>query len=328
MSTARLRIGVMGCANIAERMVIPAILQSENYELVLVSSREEEKAKRYAEKFGCGYVTGYENLLADPRVQVVYMPLPTGLHFEWAMKALDAGKHILLEKSLASNLEEARLLVEKARLKNLLIQENFMFAFHRQFDQIRQLLAENRAGEIRCIRSSFGFPPFPDSGNIRYSKALGGGALLDAGAYTLKVSQLLLGNEIQVLGSSLTYDEQKDVDLYGGIFLQHPTGIVVETAFGFDHFYQCSLEIWGNKAKISADRIFTAGPGVQPKIRIEEQGNTEVIEVEADNHFLNLLDDFARTVASANFEAKYGEILGQAGLIQATRDKAIKTSKS
>lgn len=314
----------MGCASIANRMVIPAILESADFELALVSSRNADKAKEYADKFSCNYVVGYDQLIENKEIDVIYMPLPTGLHLEWALKALDAGKHILFEKSLAVNFLEAKQIVEKARFRNLLIQENFMFAFHRQMGVIKDLISSNRAGDIRCIRSSFGFPPFPDGENIRYSKELGGGALLDAGAYTLKISQLLLGNDIKVIGSTLNFDDQKGVDIYGSIHLHNPMGIAVETAFGFDHFYQCNLEIWGNKAKITADRIFTAGPGVSPKIKIEENGNTEVIDIEPDNHFLNLLNDFASTIRSGDYQSNYNEIETQAFLVQSTCDKAIK----
>ena len=324
----KLRIGVMGCASIAERMVIPAILESDEFELVLVSSREEAKAKRYAEKFSCGYVVGYEQLISRPDIDVIYMPLPTGLHLEWALKTLDAGKHILLEKSLALNLNEAERIIEKAKEKNLLIQENFMFVFHRQMQIILDLLLDERIGKTRCIRSSFGFPPFQDPDNIRYSKALGGGALLDAGAYTIKVTQVLLGRLINVLAGSLTYEMSKDVDVFGGLFLHDSEGTIMETAFGFDNFYQCSLEIWGSKGKITADRIFTAGPGISPKIKIEEQGNVEILEIEPDNHFLNLLDDFAATVHSGEFHFKYLEIQNQAAMIEAAREKSIKFSKA
>ena len=328
MKRRKLRIAVMGCASIAERMVIPAILESDQFELLLVSSRSHDKARIYAQKFDCPYVVGYDKLLENPDVDVIYMPLPTGIHLPWALKSLDAGKHILFEKSLATNLDEAMQIVEKAKEKNLLIQENFMFAYHRQMSVIRKLLNDKRIGTIRNIRSSFGFPPFPDPENIRYSRELGGGALLDAGAYTIKITQLLLGPEVNVHAGSLTYDLLRGVDLLGGLFINDPMGVIVQTAFGFDNFYQCNLEIWGSKGKITADRIFTAGPGISPKIRIEEAGNTEVLEIEPDNHFLNLLNDFAQTIHSGIFERKYDEIQVQATLIQSAREKCLKFTMS
>jgi len=181
MKNKPLQVGVMGCASIAERMVIPAILQSEKLQLHTVASRDLSKAENYAQKFACQAAEGYESLLQNPEIDLIYMPLPTALHHHWAIKALEAGKHILLEKSLACNLPEATEIVEAARMAGKLVKENFMFAYHSQMQYIREILSSGRLGQMRCIRSSFGFPPFPDASNIRYSKELGGGALLDAG---------------------------------------------------------------------------------------------------------------------------------------------------
>lgn len=318
----KLKVGVMGCAAIADRMVIPAILESPYLELAFVASRDESKANAYAEKFGGKPIVGYDALL-DQDIDMVYMPLPTGLHAEWGLKTLEAGKHLLLEKSLANNLNEARLLIDAAREKKLLLQENFMFAFHRQLIQIKEWLAQEKIGHIRCLRSSFGFPPFTNADNIRYQAQLGGGALLDSGAYTLKVAQLLLGEGVEVLASNLTLDQGKGVDIWGGIYLHDRLrGIPIETAFGFDQFYQCSLEIWGSKGKISADRIFTAGPGISPTLKLETAQGPEVVAVEPDNHFLNLLNDFAQTVSLGSFEPKYAEIFQQANLISQVRERA------
>jgi predicted dehydrogenase len=317
-------VGIMGCANIAERMVIPAFIASPYFDVKAVCSRTADKANRYALTFNARPIVGYDALINDTEIDVVYMPLPTGLHLEWGLKTLEAGKHILMEKSLAVNYADAQTLVNKAKEKGLLIQENFMFAFHRQLAVIKKLIADGAVGKLRCIRSSFGFPPFPDTGNIRYQPALGGGALLDAGAYTLKVAQLLLGFDLTVQAASLNFDPDKGVDIHGAIFLTDTQGVAVETAFGFDNYYQCMLEVWGSKGKITADRIFTAGPAVAPKILFEQQGHSETIEPGLDNHFLNLINDFAYTLSTGNFEAKYTEILSQARLLQEVADKAQK----
>lgn len=325
MSAQKIGVGVMGCANIAERMVIPAIQACPSLELRWVASRTEEKARRYGEKFNCAWTTGYGQLLEKEDIDLVYMPLPTGLHLEWGLKTLDAGKHLLLEKSLAVSLSDARLLVAKAREKKRAIQENFMFAFHRQMAAIREVVQSGRLGEIRCLRSSFGFPPFPDAGNIRYSSELGGGALLDAGAYTLKIASLLLGPDLVPDAAHLTFDRQKGVDLFGGAFLHRADGVVVETAFGFDHFYQCNLEIWGTLGKLSADRIFTAGPGVDPPVWLDFQGRSETLEIGPDNHFVNLLSALAERIQTGTFGELYPEIEVQAALLQSVRDMAGQT---
>lgn len=312
----KLRIGVLGCAAIAERMVIPAILLSEHYKLIAVASRTIGKAESYAQKFDCEAIEGYEKMLQRSDIDVVYIPLPTGMHAEWAIKALEYGKHILIEKSLAAAYSDAERIIDLAKQKNLLVMENFMFEYHRQFSMIREIIKNNTLGNLRCVRSSFGFPPFPDSANIRYNASLGGGALLDAGAYTIKVAAILTEQTPDIIGATSYTDNAKGVDIFGGMLMKYPDGCVIETAYGFDHYYQCSLEVWGSHGRLTADRIFTAGPGISPKIHIETKEEKKTIEVEPDNHFLNLIDQFASQVQKNSFNNSYERILLQARLMR------------
>lgn len=316
---SKLKIGVLSCANIAKRSVVPAILSIPEFELVAIASRTEEKANEFAQLFNCEAIIGYQELIDRPDVDVVYMPLPTGLHEEWVMKCLDAGKHILIEKSLAMNFESANKMVQKAKEKGLLIMENFMFLYHGQHKLVKQLIEEGEIGEIRCFRSSFGFPPLPED-NFRYNKELGGGALLDAAAYTIRASQLFLGYDISVEASSLNYLNH-DVDIYGGAYLKGNNGIFSEVAFGFDNYYQCNYEIWGSKGKITAQRAFTPGADFKPIITLEKQGEVINYEAQAENHFINILNEFKRCIIEDDMFVKYTEILNQARLIQELRDK-------
>lgn len=313
----KLRIGVLGCANIAKRSVIPAILAIPDFELRAVASRTPEKAQEYANLFCCEAVVGYQNLIKRKDIDVIYMPLPTGLHEEWVLKTLEADKHILIEKSLAMNYSSAEKMVQKAKEKGLLIMENFMFLYHNQHQLIKQYLTEDKIGEIRCFRSSFGFPPLP-SDNFRYNRELGGGALLDAAAYTVRASQLFLGNDLKVEAAALNYNEN-GVDIFGGAFLKNNNGLFSEVAFGFDNFYQCNYEIWGSKGKIIAHRAFTPAPDFKPLITIEQQGKIEEINAPAENHFIAILTEFKRCVIENNFENKYTEILNQSRLLEGIR---------
>jgi len=310
----KLKIGVLGCANIAKRSVIPAILSIPDFELVAVASRTVEKAKEFADLFGCEAVAGYQNLIDRKDIDVIYMPLPTGLHEEWVLKTLDPGKHILIEKSLAMNYNSAQLMVEKATKKGLLIMENFMFIYHGQHHLVKKIINDGKIGEIRCFRSSFGFPPLP-SDNFRYSKELGGGALLDAAAYTVKASQLFLGMDLKVKASTLKYNN-KGVDIFGGAFLENNNGLFSEVAFGFDNFYQCNYEIWGSKGKIIAHRAFTPAPDFKPLITLEQQGTIEEIEAPAENHFIAILNEFIRCIHENDLQLKYTEILNQSRLLE------------
>ena len=315
----KLKIGILGCANIAKRSVIPALLTIHEFELVAIASRTKTKAKEFAAEFGGEAIEGYQNLLDRKDIDAIYMPLPTGLHEEWIIKALDAGKHILVEKSFAMNYDSAQMMVRKAKEKNLLIMENFMFLYHGQHNFVKQLMEDGEIGELRCFRSSFGFPPLAND-NFRYNKELGGGALLDAAAYTIRASQLFLGNELTVAASNLNYNHST-VDIFGGAYLKSKTGIFSEVAFGFDNFYQCNYELWGSKGKITAQRAFTPAANFKPTITLEIQGKVFNYEVDAENHFVNILHEFKRCIFENDRDKKYIEILNQSRLLQELKDK-------
>ncbi len=315
----KLAIGVLGCANIAQRSVIPAILSIPNFNLLAIASRTAEKAFQFSTQFGCKAVVGYQELIDRKDIDAIYMPLPTGLHEEWVIKTLEAGKHVLVEKSLSMSYKSAQKMVDLAKKKGLLIMENFMFLYHHQHQFVKQLITDGKIGELRCFRSSFGFPPLsPD--NFRYNTTLGGGALLDAAAYTIKASQLFLGNNLTVQASTLNYSN--NVDIFGGAFLTNPNNQISEIAFGFDNFYQCNYELWGSKGKIIAQRAFTPAPNFKPTITLEQQGEVFNFEINEENHFINILNEFKRCIFENDKNDKYVEILNQSRLIQELRDKS------
>jgi len=316
----KLKIGVLGCANIAKRSVLPAIISIAEYDLVAIASRTLVKATEFANEFNCEAVEGYQNLLDRNDIEVIYMPLPTGLHEEWVIKVLEAGKHILIEKSLAMNYESAKRMVDLARQKDLLIMENFMFLYHGQHQFVKKIIDKGEIGALRCFRSSFGFPPL-DGDNFRYNVALGGGSLLDAAAYTIRASQLFLGSDIWVEGATLN-NLNTEVDLFGGAYLKSESGMFAEVAFGFDNFYQCNYEIWGSKGKITAQRAFTPGEDFTTTITLEKQGELFDYKIDPENHFVNILNEFKRCVLQKKFETKYEEILNQSRLLQELKDKS------
>lgn len=312
----KLRIGVLGCASFAVRSMIPELSRHPGFELVAVASRSLDKALPLAEKYGCQAMT-YEQLAEGREADAVYIPLPTGLHAEWVGRCLGAGKHVLCEKSLGCTENEVRVMVEAARKRGLFLMENFQFRFHAQNAFVKELLAAGGLGEVRCFRVSFGFPPFPDgAANIRYQKELGGGALLDTGAYTLKATTFMLGMGFRVKAATLRLSPEFGVDVGGSIYLENGRGVVSETAFGFDNYYQCGYEIWGSKGKLTTKRAFTAPPGFSPEIVIETAAGTEVRAMPPDDHFEKMLTYFAETLRSGAYESEYVECLAQAELLQ------------
>ncbi|MCX5807673.1 MAG: Gfo/Idh/MocA family oxidoreductase [Proteobacteria bacterium] len=325
ITTKPTNIGVIGCASIADKFVIPAIKSlADQYTLTGIASRNGAKAQRFAAKFDTQAYFSYDSLLKSDQIDAVYIPLPNSMHREWIEKALGHNLHVLVEKSLACTHEEIIHLNILAKRKKLALVENFQFRFHRQLAIIKQIICDGIIGELRCLKSSFGFPPFPDVENIRYQKELGGGALLDAGAYLIKIAQYFLGDDLAVEAASLTFDPEREVDIWGGAYLKQNNGVnFAEIAFGFDNFYQCNLDLWGSKGKIYTNRIFTAPPGYAPEIILETLSGKETIEVEPDNHFENMLRYFHQIIINGTgIEMEYVQNINQGRLIEELRGKA------
>lgn len=310
----KIRIGILGCADIANRLVIPNMIQTGKFDIVAVASRSMEKAVEFSNKFNCEPLEGYEKLISRNDIDAIYIPLPAGMHYEWIINSLKSGKHVLCEKALTVDLDETLSIIALARENKLCVFENFMFVFHSQFDFVKQQIKENVIGDIRLLRSSFGFPPFNIDSNIRYKKELGGGALLDAGAYTTMAVHFLLGHKQQVLSSSLEKGNW-EVDFQGSAMFKNETGIISQVAFGFDNFYQNNIELWGSKGKMTIERAFTAGSGYTPKVIIETQNNKTEITLPADNHFEKLLKKFAECIVTDQYDYLFEQIICQSTLL-------------
>jgi NDP-hexose-3-ketoreductase len=314
----------MGCASIAQRSMIPAIKAlPEQFELTAIASRSAGKAAEFGSLFNTVGVTGYDQLLAIPGIEAIYMPLPTGLHEEWIDKALNAGKHVLVEKSLAADFNSASRLIGKAKEKRLVLQENFMFRHHSQHSFTWELLRENKLGDLRLFRSQFGFPPL-DKHNFRYDPQAGGGSLLDAGAYTVKASQWFLGRGLELLNAVLYMDSDRAVDIYGNATLISKSGVVAQLSFGFDNFYQCNYELWGSKGRVLASKAFTPKPTEQPLMIWEGAGQQDARSMPADNHFENILKDFHSAILEKDFSRYADELLDHSRILTAIQQHAKK----
>ena len=308
-----IRVGILGNANIARRSLIPAFTAHAAFELAGVASRSGD--------------VSYTDMLAREDIDLIYCPLPTGLHHEWVKRALKAGKHVLCEKSLACTYAEVQDLVETARCNRRFLMESFQFRFHAQNLYVKDLLSAGAIGEIRQLVVRFGIPPFPEGvKNIRYSKELGGGALLDNGAYTVKCATYFLGkNDARVLAAVEGGQTPGlgNVDLTGAMMLM-VGGVPVQTAYGFDHFYQNGYEIWGKNGRISTLRAFTAREDFAAPVVIETKDGKDV-KTFSDDHFARLLDYLEKTIPSGNYESEYAECLIQAKLLGEVHDCAIRS---
>ncbi|MCJ8013722.1 Gfo/Idh/MocA family oxidoreductase [Paenibacillus sp. KQZ6P-2] len=211
----KLKWGILGCAGIAKRAVIPGVHMSEMNEVVAIASRDENKAKQTAEELHIPVAYGsYEAILEDPSIDVVYIPLPNHLHKEWTIRAAEAGKHILCEKPLALTAAEAEEMADAAEQAGVYLTEAFMYRYHPRYDAIKELIQSGAIGEIRGIRSAFTFNNAGDSGNVRYRKDWGGGSIYDVGCYPISVARLLLGKEPDAVTVNAFFSpEHDDVDM-------------------------------------------------------------------------------------------------------------------
>ena len=202
-----LRIGILGCANIA-RQFSRDVAPSQAVRIVAVASRTAETAAAFAAAQHIGRHHGsYEALLADAEVDAIYLPLPNSLHAEWAIKATERGKHVLCEKPLALGQAEARAMFDAARRHGVMLLEAYPWYFQPQTGTLVKLLREGAVGTVRSVQACFGFTVGNPHINIRMKPELGGGALLDAGSYPLSLIRLVMGCAPQRVQADATWAE-------------------------------------------------------------------------------------------------------------------------
>jgi predicted dehydrogenase len=195
MSESGLRWGVLSTANIGRKAVNPAIRASGNGRLVAVASRDEERARAFAEEHGISRAFGsYQALLEDEGIDAVYIPLPNSLHEEWTIRAAEAGKHVLCEKPLALDASQCRAMAEAASINGVKLMEAFMYRFHPQTERVLEMVREGAIGELKQVRSSHTFL-LDRPEDIRWDPALGGGALMDVGCYCVNLGRTLTARE-------------------------------------------------------------------------------------------------------------------------------------
>lgn len=315
-----INLGILGCSEIAFRRFMPAV---QNIEGICVKAVAEEydpdKLKDFHEAYGIETETSFVGLIDREDIDAVYVPQPPALHFKWAQYALEKGKHVLIEKPSTTELEASKKLVSLADSKGLALHENYMFQYHSQIRKIQELISDGRIGAVRLIRADFGFP-MRMKNDFRYNAALGGGALLDAGGYTTKLATILLGDSIKVDAASINMMDGFEVDMYGSASFSNDMGTVCQIAFGMDCSYRCSLEVWGSKAKLFTNRVFTAPPEFKPTVQLESNEGIEEIVLEADGHFEHSIEMFVKAVSDDVLRKRlYGEILLQSKLIDEIR---------
>lgn len=300
-----IRVGIICPSEIAYRRFLPSLQRVSEFSFagVAIASPEEwasdgivtdqtkaiidnerKKAQSFTDTYGGEIFEGYKALIISPAVDVVYIPLPPALHYKWAKLALESGKHAFVEKPFTTSAEDTQILLGIAKGENLTIHENYMFIYHQQLQAVQDMIAQGEIGKVRQYRVSFGFPR-RGANDFRYNKALGGGALLDAGGYCLKYASWLLGDTARLVCANSYYEPEFEVDIFGSCTMINDSGIVVQMSFGMDCDYKCEIEAWGSTGSLATGRILTAPDGFEPDMLIKHNQDYITKKLPADNAF-------------------------------------------
>lgn len=331
-----IRIGILCPAEIAYRRFLPALQKSNEFCYVGVGiySYDERtdctnkkqfdekytiarsKADCFVAKYGGKIWNSYEDVIRTDETDAIYIPLPPALHYDWALKAIKQGKHVLIEKPSTLSLSDSKKLVCLARKFNCCLKENYMFIYHKQLWEIRDYINKGNIGRVRLYRINFGFPK-RNNGDFRYNNKLGGGALFDAGGYVLRYASMILGDNVHLKAATINYEPNDDVDLFGSGTMENDEGIVVQFAYGMDNEYKCELEVWGSKGYIKTDRVLTAPDGLRPKLEVWKNGVAEEVLLSSDDTFFKSLQNFNNSIINSQDRAdNYMQILKQAKLVE------------
>ncbi|WP_026809598.1 Gfo/Idh/MocA family protein [Arenibacter latericius] len=288
----KIRWGILGTATIAVEQVIPAIQESNYGILGAIASRNISKAKEVAKHYlEVKAYRDYQELLNDPNIDVVYIPLPNHLHVPWAIKAIKAGKHVLVEKPVGTTKKEGELLQQAAQEHpHLKVMEAFMYRFHPQWIKAKKLITENAIGKVGIISSSFSF--FDDDPNsITNKKEFGGGSLRDIGCYSLSLSRYIFESEPIAVSGVLGLDPVTKVDLFANGILEFKEG--TSTFFSSirltDHQ---STQIYGTEGSIEFQLPFNPPINQPSKIWIHRENGSETITFNTCNQYTLQIDAF------------------------------------
>lgn len=297
MTKAVLRWGIMGAARVNERL-LPAIVEADNAELIAIASRRadaaaETLAKHASDQTQVKTFDDLESLLSCQEIDAIYLPMANEEHTEWALKAIDAGKHVLIEKPMALKTEEIDAIVQKAKEKNVIIMEGFMYCFHPQHDYVRQLIDSGVIGEVRTVRTCFSFPMKP-ARLYRIERDInnGGGAMWDIGAYAVHTARKWFTTEPKaVVAMAKLNDHGADVGL-SGIF-DYGDGRFAQFDISFERARRSEYEIIGTLGGIKCHTVWQ-NPEDAPLITWwGDAGEQHQVELELANHFVEEIKHFS-----------------------------------
>jgi predicted dehydrogenase len=293
---SKVRWGVLSTAKIGREKVIPAMQAGMHTEITAIASANKKQADTIAKQNNIAKLYGsYEELLADPDIDAVYIPVPNHLHVPWSIKALQAGKHVLCEKPIGLSAAEAEELLQVSlQHPQLKIMEAFMYRFHPQWQAAKEMVNDGSIGELKTIQSFFSYYN-TDPSNIRNKKELGGGGLMDIGCYPISLSRFIFGKEpVRVLGN-VEFDTVFQTDRMTSAILDFSGGTSTFTCSTQLVPFQ-KVNIIGTEARIELEVPFNPSPDIPANIWLHTKNSSRHISFEATDHYTIQGDHFSLSI--------------------------------
>lgn len=294
------RWGVLSTAKIAREQLLPAIGEAENGVLSAVASRDPDRARALADRFGAPHAFGsYDELLASDTVDGVYIPLPTSQHVEWTARAIEAGKHVLVEKPLALDAEDIKPLIALRDRHKVLVCEAFMVIYHPQWIKVRDLVADGAIGRLRHVQGAFSYYNV-DPTNMRNQLELGGGALPDIGVYPTVSTRFVTGKEPERVQATIERDKTFGTDIYSSVradFGDFELSFYLSTQMAARQ----TMVFHGDKGFIEVASPFNAGLYDHHRIELHNQNHarTEVFRFPGTQQYKLEVETFARAATGS-----------------------------
>lgn len=281
--------GILGTGAIAH-IFARGVRRSRTGTLVAIGSRTQTTADTFGETWNVPHRYGdYEKVLADPAVQAVYISTPHPFHAEWAMKAAEAGKHILCEKPLALNQNEARAIIEAARRHDVFLMEAFMYRCHPQVSKLTELIRMGTIGQVRLIEATFSFQAEFSPTSRLFNNALGGGGILDVGGYCTSMTRLIAG---AALGQKVAEPLQlvavghvgaTNVDEYTLASLTFPGNIGAQLFAGLQIDGENVVRVFGSEGSLLLTTPWLPRPGEDLSILVSKGRNSPTQQIAIEN---------------------------------------------
>ena len=300
---------VWGLGPHAIKNILPALESCTGVNLYGVCSRNAEIVTRYAAQMKCLGWNNSEHMLDDPKVDVVYLSTPIGLHASQGRSVLLANKHLWCEKPLTENLEQTMMLVNLSRERNVSLAEGFMYLYHPQFFYLQEVLHSQMLGRIYNITCRLGIPTL-DRPGFRTDPQLGGGALLDVGSYPISAATSFFPKlNPEVLFTEIMLDTESPVDSRGRSILRYEAEVNVTLEWGINCSYRNEVDFWGSKGSLSSEYFFSKSANHIPRFKLLDRSGRESYKTcQPGNHFLAMLNVF-RKFADSSVDAENERVM-------------------